>query len=274
MALHLKPKQVEEIKLSSLGLGIGENTRITKCPECGVSGDFSITRYDLGLFYVCYRASCGVRGFISSASGAVNKPKKEKKSKLFKYETTNLKEEHYNFFLHNYTLLSKVINLHGVSWCPTLQRLIFPCFTKEGYIWGYNARYYKKLDHTALKVHGKETKSILYQENTDTCTVSWSRGVVTHPIILVEDQTSAMKLSQDVSAIALLGHEIPDTLWEQIRDREVIVALDADVSHKVGRILSANALKVQALRAITLEMDIKDMPHHKYRLFLDKVFKT
>jgi len=272
MALHLKPKQVEEIKLSSLGLGIGENTRVTKCPECGVSGDFSITRYDLGLFYVCYRASCGVRGFISSNSGAYQKNVKEKPSKLFKYETTALKEEHYNFFLSKYTLLSKTLNLHGLSWCETLQRIIFPCFNKEGYIWGYNARYYRELDHT--NVGSKKVKSILYPENTNACIASWSRGVVTKPIVLVEDQTSAMKLSEDVSAIALLGHEVPEDLWEQISDREVIIALDADVSRKVGNILASNSLKVQALRAITLDMDIKDMPHHKYRLFLDKVFKT
>lgn len=274
MALYLSSKQIDEIKLSSLDLGIGENTRVTKCPECQVSGDFSVTRYDLGLFYVCYRASCGVRGFISSNSGVYHKNKKEKSPKIFKYETTNLKEEHYRFFISKYTILSKTLNLHGVCWCPTLQRIIFPCFNKEGYIWGYNARYYKELDHTALKVHGKEVKSILYPENNNACKASWSRGVVTNPIVLVEDQTSAMKLSEDVSAIALLGHEVPEDLWEQISDREVIIALDADVSRKVGHILASNALKVQSLRAITLDMDIKDMPHHKYRLLLDKVFKT
>lgn len=271
MSEFLSKVQKVDIKLSSQTLAIGETTRAIACPICHDATSFAVTRQPMGLFYICFRATCGLRGFIPNIFNDWAKPKKPK-TKFFRYDTRTLKRSELNFFWEEYEVGTKELQTNAVVFCQELGRVVFPCFTQEGWIWGYNARYYREL---APENHPVKSKSILYVESETVPRVSWARGRFSDsdgPLVLVEDHMSAIKLSLDVEAIALLGTNIPEDLWPLISKRNVILALDNDATKKSISAVQQAAMKVKSIRCLALRKDIKNQTDKEYQATLTRIF--
>lgn len=259
MSAKLSDDQKEQLRLAALELAVGDSTRKIGCPVCKISGDFSLSRIPAGLWYKCWRAKCGVSGLVGSTYTASLKNKK-KEPKYFKEETVRLNKLQRQFFKDTYEISSEQLQLNHVKWCPEKGRIVFPCMTMNGMIWGYNTRYYKELDVEG--VGEEKPKSVLYQENTNAVGVSWPTVdfavVPQRYVVLVEDQVSAIALSSRVQTCCLLGHQIPDNLWPLIRLFTVVLALDADVTNKVIKYLDEYKLRCKQLVAVQLTKDPKD----------------
>lgn len=109
----------------------------------------------------------------------------------------------------------------------------------------------------------------------DLLTLAWYRGKrASKDVVVVEDQTSALKLSQDTHAAALLGTYLSESKAEEIRDqkyRYVYLCLDADATNQaITQALKLNHI-LPNIRVVALKQDIKDMNEHDYIKFLGTI---
>ena len=273
--MKLTEEHKETLKLESLNLKVGESTRDIQCPVCLRSKDCSITRVPNGLLFNCFRVGCGASGFVSSrTSGKVVKPKP--KIKLFRYPTVSLSGQELRFLIENFHLTKPQIDANHVKWCHELQRVIYPCFDSFGNIWAYNARYYPEL--AAAKKQG-EVKSIKYVQTNESCRVAWAKRASSinydsSVTVLVEDQVSAICMAEYFNSVALLGTNIPQEIWNNIRGTNVVLILDADAQAKAAKQIVKYSPMAKTLRAISIEKDIKDMTHEQRSRLVDHIKRT
>jgi len=98
-------------------------------------------------------------------------------------------------------------------------------------------------------------------------------GQPTRPLVLVEDQLSAIKLFTDgYNAVALLG--VPnggnigaDRVREiaRIQAGEVVVALDADATTNALEFVRKYGMAFRKIRVAILDRDLKDTPKRQFR---------
>ena len=110
------------------------------CPFCraGHETSFVVTRGEEGIKYNCWRAKCGEHGFIPSKSMRYdphwkNKEPKQRKKKVFKYETTALPELFTEMFYDLYSITKDELIQNGFSYAPELDRVIMPIYNYLGY---------------------------------------------------------------------------------------------------------------------------------------------
>lgn len=178
------------------------------CPKC-LGGrtkerSFGVTRERFGVLYNCHRASCSFRGFVATAAWASDYQPPEKvrtKRKPYTKPMVPLCEEEYEFFRDKFELTKEQIDWAGWKSGPEDGRILMPVRNSNGYDIGLTARSY---DPNANK------KSIAYPDGTDDVWMAYYLANQGDTVVLVEDQVSALKLSQFVPAIALLGTNFND----------------------------------------------------------------
>ena len=254
-------KYEEQIKLLALDLPVGQSTYHYTCPKCNRrEGNFSITRGAQGLFYNCFRATCGLKGFVGSVPLVYTTPT-EKKPKLFAYDTETLPKLVADYLTDKFpTLTLRDINQAGLSWAPELERVIFPLKDYRGYIWGYNARYYTDCAQ-CTKLSGP--KAILYQESVTAPVGAWfgvtDENIRNGKVVLVEDCMSAVVLAEMFITIACMGHNPDQKLIAQLKNFDVTLVFDNDVLMKSFETCRKYHLFVKNMRVIDPVKDPKDM---------------
>jgi hypothetical protein len=205
-------------------LANGQRKRIV-CPFCNAKHEtsFVITKSDIGeLFGYCYRASCH-RFVGTKTSGTYKASTSSFKPRVFEHEYKRLPSEGRRFLFQKYGIRVQQIDTEQVYWVPFQKRILFHVFDKDGRSYGCKTK--------ALPNANKEyPKWITYFER-ETSKLHYPRGNVgTKIVVLVEDIISAMRVSQVVDAISILGTHLS---MEQIREvksmyDKAIVALDPD----------------------------------------------
>lgn len=113
-----------------------------------------------------------------------------------------------------------------------------------------------------LRSLGEGKKQVISFTEKDS--LAWYPNPRADSIIVVEDQLSAVRASQYMTAVALLGTHMNEPMVLEIRERHqpVYLALDADaVAKAVKYVVKYRSLLPMQL--LTLDKDIKDMTHEE-----------
>lgn len=223
----------EEIKTLALSLELEQTSRHT-CPQCKAKHElsFRIQRIPEGLLYNCFRAKCGLRGFISSIPGTTSVDKSAPKTKTFvpkEYKGTfdPIPLDVLSTMEERYGLTAGEFAHQGIRYDSSRDRLVMPLFDFRGEIFGYETKAMPGCSDAvkAIRYGLRETTGIHYARKGQYGSES---------ICLVEDVLSAVKVSRYVAAVALLGHNLTDVMVSELRKQTdtLILMLDNDVQKK------------------------------------------
>lgn len=245
-----------QIALEALSMA-PETTQTIECPICqgGQSREkkLSVTRRAAGAIFMCFRASCGFRGFVSLEGGETMAPIRPRKAAHpyrgeFRQGTAFCKVlmDSYPGF-HEYERPGSLVGW-GVGYSAGVT--IFKCRDLNGRLLGHVTR-----------TPGKAIKT--YLEPGADCIYSayLLDGVPRHgaPIVIVEDCISAMAVaSHGYDSVALLGTNLPSRLKDDLKatGRRLLVMLDPD-AYKNAFCMAED---LECPYAIGHTKDPKDMP--------------
>ncbi len=238
------------------------------CPKCGSKGTFSMSRVDGELRYICFSASCGFKGFITSRGGEYQAldQKSIRHSKLFKGTLTALTLREVNWLSHKFRL--------GTSWLAHTRyseedgRVYYPQYDVMGRVFGYIARHYPSLADgqptKGAKAYWKQVipgdPGLLFP-NMDVM----AQVVKEKRVVVVEDYPSMLRINSQIGipTCCLGGTNIYaahlDTMLA-MGVEELIILLDADAVVKAIKLKRGLALAFDNVRVIPLTgADPKDM---------------
>ena len=272
----MKRKELEQLILLEVqsnaieaGITSAERGRAT-CPSCCATDESSLgwqRTDDGGLRYRCYRASCGIRGYIPLGAGGVRSKNERatggsatpRKRKEFKGELRELEESEAKLLETRFGIQRQVLQKAGVKYSPDRQRYWYPIYNILGYEIGGTARSYRP---DAVK------KAIAYPDNTNHPLVSWYLPFKSGPLVIVEDQVSAIKVSKVSNSLALLGTHMPldvVKLLQNLKPSRIILALDPDATSTALQIAGYYGLFLGNLSVAILSKDPKDMSYEEIR---------
>lgn len=266
----------------------GETTR-ELCPFCAGGStrekSFVISRSGSTAVYICYRASCSVRGRVKygGVSDTAVSHKPPKMAKVSRYVGTygELPTTYSMFFKKKFNIQPVMLREFGVKKAGD-GRVIFPILSPEGQTRGDNLRVYKELED----VQGEPKSKIFIPEGR--AVQSWHRlGYTTAAItkatynplefpnfmqgmlVVVEDQVSAIKASRLVDCVSLLGTNLSSTKIREIADEiakqkiyeKVVILLDNDAYAKAISMLIRYRAMLPGICIRKLDKDLKDMSY-------------
>lgn len=251
-----------ESKYGSLAAGVSVSGEL--CHSCGGGSSkektLSVTRTAAGALFKCHRASCGVSGVVSFFGAAPRQPAEQQSTKRTGRQRYNslakeiLLDDVKEYLLRRYGITDNLCAKGLLRWTEQHSpqghgRLVMPILDHQGYPYGYVAR---KLNNQV------GAKSFMFVENNEGC---WYLNRSSQNLLIVEDQLSALKASQYVNSLALLGTNITEQTLTAIkagRYTTIYLALDRDAFPKSVRL--AVELRPQvAMSLIRLQKDVKDM---------------
>lgn len=264
---------VTDLKLLYEDLAPGARVRGLVCPSClgGHSSErsFTVSMDSGGLWYKCWRASCGEKGFIPLLSSWVGEYIPQKKRKLFTHETCPLNADQEWSFWGRYEITVSELNTNGIVQCPSRHSFIFPVRNFSGFEIGRHERWYNWW-HPPLE---GRNKADYYTESEAPITYFPSDRHIIQPmrlwrtLCIVEDALSAIKMNRLMPTCALLGSELREDVFDELRklpfDRFIIV-LDPDAWKKAIGIKEKYGL-YKDIEVKQLEKDPKDTPFTELR---------
>ena len=251
----------DNIALHAYGLSSNETSTTMLCPVClggrKYKQSFAVTRTPEGLaLYICYRASCGIKGAIGISPDVSNPDvfKKSKEPNPYNHLTMCVPPERMLEFVKKFPHISEAYR-NAMVWSEYAQRYIMPIHNK----------YYGTIGHVA-RSFSSDLKAITYwlTRQQGTCHYALSPKS-SDTIIIVEDIPSceSIKNVAGAASLALLGSHLAAPLVHQLRNdgyKRIIMALDEDAWDKAYK--AAHKYTLLGVEAITWPsgLDPKDMP--------------
>ena len=238
------------------------------CPECGKHNKLMVgPAEEGGHWYKCLSDGCPTFGttetYIPNAGTDV--PKSGTTRRIYiKVETDPVFEITGRQWLQDRFALGR---RQTTTLCKGKlgHRYVYPIWSPDGKARGYVSRSYDRND---------QNKSLLRPYvDVPVPLISWYwpiKRLSVHPVFcIVEDQVSAVRLSQYFPTVALLGTSIDRVAEEEIRRTaglynctKLVVLLDNDASYTALKL----ANKFSNGHCVPLfDQDIKDMPEHELR---------
>lgn len=226
------------------------------CPACkgGGSGErtLSVSRKDGILLWNCHRASCNLKG----AAGGGSKTRARTPSEVhcrgvvgrtIARESSVVEETTRQWLMARYALTAHQFSRAEISWDEDTNRLCLPVFGWQGERRGVVLR----------ALDGRKPKTLTHTEQG---AMAWYTNTHTSAVIIVEDQLSAIRASDYLNSVALLGTHLNEERVAEIKAsgcKPVYLALDADAYALAVKytIEYRSELRPQLLR---LAKDIKD----------------
>lgn len=148
----------------------------------------------------------------------------------------------------NYRLTESAIRLHQIGWSSKEERLVLPVRNYDGEITGAVLR----------SLSGAKPKALTH---TEPGAIAWYPNLRSDLLIIVEDQLSAMRASEHMNAVALLGTNLNDERAQEIASHRffrVLIALDKDARPVMMRHVISNRSYFR-LQPILIDKDLKNM---------------
>jgi hypothetical protein len=246
------------------------------CPQCGKYNKLMVVLDENGgAFYKCFSDSCDVRGRTNGGVQTQGRvPTLHPKRKTYPPADVSVLRPNMKFWYNNFRLdRDQVARL-----CPgTLEgAYVFPIKTRLGSVVGYLQRRFgadaARYGKAYIRPYFTEGSLLAWYPHEDT-----GKRV---PLVLVEDQISAVRLSKYVSAVALLGtglttesrHDILVGSSSGTLVSEVIVSLDDDAT-ATGANIARNLGVMRPTRHMPLtgDVDIKDMTEAQFFTYLERL---
>lgn len=252
-------------------LGLDQSAR-TNCPVCkNAEQSFSITRHHDGkIAYMCFRASCGVHGYVGTTltkhdwEGYLDKinTKHDQFSQKFEipeYIVQTLDNDLTKDYLKRYPWVARYEDLR---WDIREHRLVYVIKDekdKPRCAWG-RAMYPRK-GQPKMKFYGKDAYPIVFEATELEC-------------IVVEDMTSALRLyEKGYSAAPIMGTHLSDGYIAPLRKyKKVHVCLDFDATGKgISIVRKLRSQGIDACITMLTEHDIKDMDADQFKEFTQRI---
>lgn len=258
---------------SARNMRLGDTMRL-RCPWCESQEDsLTTTRTQMGLLYKCHRASCNHQGFVPTAGWILPIADKdspiERSLRPYTGELFPLCQASQEFFRERYEL-SQVISSEFIQ--ETAQgEYALPLLDILGHVTGYNIR--QPWRHAPLNGVPGRPKALIYMHSHSPTYSAYYRDGSRKPLILVEDQLSAIKVyaSGVANAVALCGVHLDAArvrAISQIMPPEVIIALDEDATSYAFLAAKRFGLAFRKIRVAMLGKDLKDTPMNDFREIL------
>lgn len=248
----------EEVVLMGSSLEVDETARDV-CPFCGGVNTFTVTRVPAGYVYNCYKASCGFYGFVPAKGYTPEKSEKPRKpSNVFRERLEHLPQHAVEFFLHKFGVDLSLIMKAGITWCPSLERVVIPLRDFRGTPQAIMTRRYDELQQNKDSL----PKGMLF-DTEGWCGLNfYIKDPDVASVLMVEDYMSALKASLFINSVSLQGTHLPENALEYLLDNgveHVILALDEDATKKALEMKLKYQIYFQQFDVILLKKDIKDM---------------
>lgn len=233
------------------------------CPKCNGGGtkekSLSVGRTSFTLWWKCHRASChhgGKETMLSELTGDPSLPKLAKPKVLFTtYPITNHK-----YLEARYRISEKVQKIFKLEWCDYLccdphmfPRIAVPLLNRDLTKAGTLLRATEYWDiPKAIIVKDKDPMGVVWFN----CTSGPSSNVV-----IVEDCWSALRMTEHMNAVALLGTNISPEQIDELRSfrmKNYFLCLDKDAFNLSINYATKYKNKIK-LEVVSLSNDIKNM---------------
>lgn len=245
----------DTIALEYEGLPDGATAAGELCPSCkgGSTGEgtFSVTREGSFLKFYCHRASCGLKGSTGSSAHHVPRtvvpPVRGIVGRNYIATSGALPEDVRQRLIHDYCINKGLASRWGIGWNEEEKRVVLPVYNLQG-----------EADGSVLRsLSGAKPKTI---SHTDPMVMAWYANVNSRKCLIVEDQLSAIRGSEYMNAVALLGTNLNEDRAYEIKAKgftEIYLALDAD-AYPLSVRLAALYKNVLPIRLLRLGKDIKN----------------
>jgi hypothetical protein len=250
---------------SNLGLDITERQI---CPNCkSTEKSLSVTKTRAGVLYHCFRASCGLGGFISALSPVpepYNREPKKTPHKVFKEALRDMTKEELWYIMDRFQIPENDILEAGWLFCPSWNRYYWPILGPNGRELGCTLRSYE-LEPKAFSFHTDNAMELM-----DWKIVDFDRNFV----FLVEDQCSALKIrSLGFNAIALVGTNLNANRVKEIGTYfdSCCLMLDGDAFRTAIKHVQRYHIFFKKLFAVNPGQDPKNWPRDELRTFLQEI---
>ena len=257
----------------ALSLPEGCSTRGV-CPKCGEKGTFSLSRINSEIKYICFRASCGFKGVITSKGSDVPLLDETvlRQHKLFNGTLTALNENEIDYLYRKFRIDTEW--LEHTRYSEEDCRVYYPQYDEIGRVFGYIARHYPKLDGNR-RTHGAKAywKQVLPGDpgllfpNMEVM----AQVVKEQRVLVVEDYPSMLRINSQtgVPTCCLGGTNIYashiDTMLT-LGVKDLIILLDADAVVKAVKLKRGLSLAFDSVTVIPLTgADPKDMTHDELK---------
>lgn len=239
-----------------------------QCPKCFSNNTFSMSRENSEIKYICFSASCGFKGVITSkgSDGSPIEQQVLRQHRLFNGTLTGLEGWESNWLAK--TFLLDPVWLLSVRYSDEDGRVYFPQYDVMGRVFGYIARHYPMLDNDkptkGAKAYWKQViagdPGLLFP-NMDVM----AQVVKEKRVVVVEDYPSMLRINSQlgIPTCCLGGTNIYakhiDTMIAMGVEQLVIV-LDADAVVKAVKLKRGLSLAFDNVLVIPLTgADPKDM---------------
>jgi len=260
----------------ALSLPEGSSQRC-QCPKCDNRSSFSMSRIGGEIRYICFSASCGFKGIITSKGGYT--PELDQKvirhSKIFNGTLTALIGSEVDWLSSTFNIYPSL--LQHVRFSDDDMRVYYPQYDVMGRVFGYIARHYPALDNNrktkGAKAYWKQVipgdPGLLFPNMEVMAQVVEQKRVV-----VVEDYPSMLRINSQlgIPTCCLGGTNIYaahlDTMIA-MGVRELIILLDADAVVKAIKLKRGLSLAFDNVTVIPLTgADPKDMTTDELNLTL------
>lgn len=209
------------------------------CPSCHGGStrerSLAITAYSHHMVYICFRGQCGLSGALSLADGVRQAAKVKPKPRPYGGDLLPVPEAIHNSVFAKYGLSPRDISDQGITYAPEINRIRFPMYNYMGYIFGENLRAVspeQKPKTLINKFNDVPNLHFPLRQFIDTGVQSNLPCPYTaDEIVLVEDQTSAIKVSQVAYCAALMGTNLSQDGVKQLLNlgvKKIVLMLDGD----------------------------------------------
>lgn len=238
------------------------------CPKCGNKHAFSITRASSEVMYICFSASCNLKGVITSKGSDAHALDQTviRHRKLFTGKLSALNGDEIMYLANTFKLRPKY--LRHVRFSEEDMRIYYPQLDVLGRIHGYIARHYPALDNDkptkGAKAYWKQVlqgDGGLLFPNMDVL----AQVVESERVCVVEDYPSMLRINSQMSipTCCLGGTNIFDrhvSTMLSLGVRELIILLDADAITKAIKLKRSLSLAFDNVYVIPLlGADPKDL---------------
>ncbi len=239
------------------------------CPTCK-GGDarertLSVSRRDASLVWICHRDSCGFKGregSTYSGAGLVSGPVNVRGvwGRQIDAQSLAVPEAVRQTLEDRYRITARHIQAHELGWDADSQRLVIPVKDFLG----------NRLGVTLRALDKRTPKSLTHTEQG---AVSWHVNHTVGGVIIVEDQLSAIRASDYLSSVALLGTNLSEDTAYGIRRAKrspVYLALDADAWRTTIRHTVEHRATL-AIRPLRVSKDLKDHSDEELAMFFANI---
>ncbi len=229
------------ILLAGAHLADGETVRNVLCPFCGGGQNqekaFALTREGYVFKYCCHRASCGEKGRVNKNGSFIDETRQADSSQSLVAKPRILRDPlmaiplvRIQYLINKYGFTSQDLYKAGISWEPQTKRYVVPVRSPYGVHRGY-----------MLRSPFTIPKWDAYQEDIADPWCAWYAPTMQdfvneakRPVVIVEDQLSAIKVARQFVCCSLLGTDLNYQKSAELLEigGPWIMALDADAYNK------------------------------------------